>query len=114
MNNSYVFIIIFFCLFIVLMERRRKIEETVRAIQRRKKKRGAYNNMKELILEYIDKECIVYTVNGQHEGIIKRVADGGVIIEINGSSELLNLDYIVRVREYPKKKNGKKKAIVLD
>lgn len=28
--------------------------------------------------------------------------------------ELINLDFVTRIREYPRKKNGKKKSVVLD
>ena len=43
------------------------------------------------------------------------VCDGGLVIERkSGEKEIINLDFITRIREYPRKKNGKKKEIVLD
>ena len=42
------------------------------------------------------------------------MTDGGVLIDNNGSIEVLNMDFIVRIREYPKNKKGKDKSVVLD
>ena len=37
-----------------------------------------------------------------------------MVIERNsGETEIINLDFITRIREYPRKKNGKKKGIIL-
>ena len=35
-------------------------------------------------------------------------------LEKNGKIEALNLDFVIRIREYPRKKNGKKKTVILD
>ena len=50
----------------------------------------------------------------QYEGIIKEVTDGAVLVEKNGKLEAINLDFVIRIREYPRNKNGKKKSVVLD
>ncbi len=71
--------------------------------------------MKELAKRFIDKECIVYSYDGtQYIGIIKEVLDSSVLLEKDGKDEALNLDFIIRIREYPRKKNGNKKSVVLD
>jgi len=36
------------------------------------------------------------------------------LIEKSGTLEAVNFDFIVRIREYPKNKNGKKKSVILD
>ena len=63
-------------------------------------------------------ECIIYTIasyDGSIQGIIKEIDDGGMVIERNsGEREIINLDFVTRIREYPRKKNGKKKGVVLD
>lgn len=73
--------------------------------------------MKELAKQFIGKDCIVYTVTSNEaniQGIIKEIDDGGMLIEKNsGEKEIINLDFVTRIREYPRKKNGKKKSIVL-
>ena len=73
--------------------------------------------MKELTKQFIGKECIIYTItsnDGSVQGVIKEINDGGMIIERNsGGLEIVNLDFVTRIREYPRKKNGKKKGVVL-
>ncbi|MBE6593748.1 MAG: hypothetical protein E7642_07130 [Ruminococcaceae bacterium] len=72
--------------------------------------------MKELATKFIDKECVIYSFDGSHqyEGVIKEVTDGAILIEKDGRLEAINLDLVIRIREYPKNKNGKKKSVVLD
>ena len=71
--------------------------------------------MKELARGFIEKECLIYTLNSQVSGTVKSVSDGALlIIGSDGKEEAVNLDYIVRLREYPKNKKGKKKSVVLD
>lgn len=74
--------------------------------------------MKELAKQFIDEECIVYTISnndGSVHGIIREIGDTAVIIERDsGDREIVNLDFVTRIREYPKNKKGKKKTIVLD
>ena len=71
--------------------------------------------MKELAREFIGKECLIYSFNGnQLEGVVKDVRDGALLLEKGGTLEAINLDFVVRIREYPKNKKGKKKSVVLD
>ena len=72
--------------------------------------------MKELAKRFIDKECVISSFDGNHqyEGVIREVTDGAILVEKNGKVEALNLDFVIRIREYPRKKNGKKKSVVLD
>ena len=69
--------------------------------------------MKELAKRFIDKECVISSFDGNHqyEGVIKEVTDGAILLEKNGKIEALNLDFVIRIREYPRKKNGKKKSV---
>ena len=74
--------------------------------------------MKDLAKRFIGEECIIYTVasdSGSIQGVIKEVTDGGMIIDRkSGEREIINLDFVTRIRQYPRKKNGKKKDVVLD
>lgn len=47
-------------------------------------------------------------------GTIKEISANALIVEKNGVQEAVNLDFVVRIREYPKNKKGKKKSVVLD
>lgn len=72
--------------------------------------------MQELATRFIDKECVIYSFDSSHqyEGVIKEVTDGAILIEKDGKLEAINLDFVIRIREYPRNKNGKKKSVVLD
>ena len=72
--------------------------------------------MKELAKKFIDKECVISSFDGNHQyvGTIKEVTDGAILVEKDSKSEAINLDFVIRIREYPKKKNGKKKSVILD
>lgn len=70
--------------------------------------------MTEFAKKFIDKECIIYTFNSQIEGVIKEVSDTAIMLEKKGTLEAVNLDFVVRIREYPCNKKGKKKSVVID
>lgn len=78
-------------------------------------KRGK-KDMTELIEKYIGKECIIYTCNSssQISGTIISCKDSWLEIERNGETDIVNCEYITRIREYPRNKNGKKKSIIVD
>lgn len=73
--------------------------------------------MKELAKQFIGEECIVYTItsnDGSVQGIIKEISDSGLLIERkSGEQEIINLDFVTRIRQYPRKKNGKKKTLIV-
>lgn len=72
--------------------------------------------MKELAEMFIDKECIIYSFDGsrEFEGVIKQVTAGAILIERDGKTEAINLDFVIRIREHPKNKKEKKKSVVID
>ena len=72
--------------------------------------------MKELATRFIDKECVIYAFDSSHQymGVIKEVTDGAILVEKDGKLEAINLDFVIRIREYPTNKKGKKKAVILD
>ena len=72
--------------------------------------------MKELARKFIDKECLISSFDSSHqfEGVIKEVSDSAILLEKNGTLEAINLDFVIRIREYPVNKKGKKKSFVLD
>ena len=99
-------------LFILLQNHKSVIAK--KAIQKRRSE--DHTEMIELAKKFIDKECLIYAFDSSHQftGIIKEVTDGAILIENNGTLEAINLDFVIRIREYPKNKNGKKKSVVLD
>lgn len=72
--------------------------------------------MIELAKRFIGKECIIYAFDSNHqfEGVIKEVSDGAILIEKEQKLEAINLDFVIRIREYPRDKKGKKKSLILN
>lgn len=114
MNPSTYIPIIVLWIIIFIMLRNRKAVIARQIIKKRKMEDNT--EMKELAKRFIDKECIISSFDGNHqyEGIIKEVTNGAVLVEKDGKIEALNLDFVIRIREYPRNKKGKKKSVVLD
>ncbi len=114
MNPSTYIPIIILWIIIFIMFRNRKAAIAKKIIKRRKMEGNT--EMKELAKKFIDKECLIYAFDSSHqfEGIIKEVTDGAILVEKAGTVEAINLDFVIRIREFPKTKKGKKKSVVLD
>lgn len=109
--NTSVYIALFILLFIVIYSSKRNEKIILKQIKKKKNKEERAE-MTELAKRFIGKECVVSTFNSQVVGVIKEVTDGAVLIENNENPEIINIDYIVKIKEYPRNKNGKKKLIV--
>lgn len=76
--------------------------------------------MLEYIKTFIGKDCIIYTIINESglPGTLKSISEDGTAIllerESDHSLEIVNLDYVARIREYPLNKKGKKKSCILD
>ena len=117
MDSLYLILLALFLLVIIprIMQRRRLA--AIRHILNRKMRNKENIEMKELAKRFIGEECIIYTItsnDGSVQGVIKEIDDGGMVIEKTGELEIINLDFVTRIREYPRKKNGRKKGVVLD
>ena len=114
MQISYYIPILMLLFIVFLLQRRRKAVIAQKAIKRRKTEDKT--KMLELAKRFIGKECLVYAFDGGHQfdGVIKEVTDGAILLEKDGKEEAINLDFVIRIREYPRNKNGKKKSVVLD
>ncbi|RHO50015.1 hypothetical protein DW115_02890 [Clostridium sp. AM09-51] len=105
-------LIIFIAIILLLFIRKQKENYTIVNLKRKK---GDKEKMLELAKNFIDKECIIYTFNNSLiQGTIKEISKNALLLETGNTVEAVNLDFVVRIREYPRKKNGKKKSVVLD
>lgn len=52
---------------------------------------------------------MIYSFNDNHqfEGIIKEATDGAILIEKDEKIEAINLDFVIRIREYSLNKKEK-------
>lgn len=112
--STYIPIIILWIIIFYVLFRNRRAVVARQIIQRRKMEGNT--EMKELAKRFIDKECLIssFDSNHQFEGVIKEVSDSAILVEKNGTIEAINLDFVIRIREFPKNKKGKKKSVVLD
>ena len=110
--SSYIPIIILFIVLFVLQNNQKAVIAR-KVIEKRKTEDKT--EMIELAKRFIGKECLIYSFsNQQFCGVITEISDSAILIEKNGQSEAVNLEFIVRIREYPRNKKGKKKSVVVD
>lgn len=78
-------------------------------------------NIKETLQKFVieGESYLIYTTFGASlsgnvlEAVITEVGDGWIsITETDGSQSIVNMENVIRVRKYPKKKNGKKKVLI--
>ena len=112
--STYIPIIILWIIIFYVIFRNRRAVVARQIIKKRKLEGNA--EMKELAKRFINKECLIssFDSNHQFEGVIKEVSDSAILVEKNGTVEAINLDFVIRIREFPKNKKGKKKSVVLD
>ena len=79
---------------------------------RLKKLKGEPAEMLELAKRFIDKDCIIsFYDNTQICGVIKEITDNGMLIEEKGELIAVNLEFVAKIKEFPKNKNGKRKSV---
>lgn len=112
--NPAIYVVIFFMILLVLFEQISNNNAYFKQIIKSKHRKD-HAKMLELARKFINKQCMIYTLNSQFssgiEGTIKEVTDGAILIQTKKSVEAVNLDFIVRIVELPLKKNGKQKTI---
>ncbi len=70
--------------------------------------------MNDIFQKYIGKDCIIYISNGTSsviEAKVSSVTDNWLSVQTKDGEEAINIDYIVRIKEHPLTKSGKKKTI---
>lgn len=111
MESSY---IVLFIVFLLLMYESRRKKLVVKKMISKKSKNKETTEMTELAKRFIGHECVVYTFSSQLTGTIEEVNGNAIILNNGKELEAVNLDYVVRIRDYPKNKKGKKVSIITD
>lgn len=70
--------------------------------------------MVELAKRFLEKECVIDTIEHQVIGVIEEVSEGAILLKTESGMQMLNLDFVERIREFPRNKKGKKKSVILD
>lgn len=99
-------------LFLILYLQRRETDQTIAA--RAKRQKGDVE-MQTLAQRFIGKDVLLSTVgSGSCDGVLREVVDNAVVLEKNGEQTVVNLDYVIRMREYPRNKKGKRKSVIAE
>ena len=78
----------------------------------KKRKPEEKREMVEFAKRFIDKDCVIRTFNSScFTGVLKEVSEHAILIENDNNSEIINLEYVINIKEPPTNQNGKKKAI---
>lgn len=114
--EDYTWLICFLPLLIILWEQHKKKrqEQQRRVLKRIRQRRKGQVQMNEALKQYIGKECYITTLNASMIGVIDAVEDNWLSLRAdkeNAAPELIQLDYIIHIRQRPLGKNGKKKSI---
>lgn len=117
--NGGLYSVYFLFIIIIILAMSAKRRRTAAAVHMKlKRKKGGKIQMTELVKKFIGKEVIIYTMNSSSEqisGTIGEISGDWITVEnMNGGQEIINLEYVTRIREYPRNKNGKKKSIITD
>lgn len=108
MNGAYIGLIV--VLIWMFCERSKRKRMTVKRIVQ-KNSLEERRKMTELAKRFLGKECLIYTFNDNAvTGVLKEVTDGAILVERKGSIEAVNIDFVIRIKEYPRSKTGKKKV----
>ena len=63
--------------------------------------------MTEAVKKLIGRECSFYLLSGEVTGIVREVEGRSVVVETRRETQVVNLDFVMRVREIPEKKRKK-------
>ncbi len=99
--STYLPIFLLWFLIFSNQNRRRKIM-LIQQILKLTRKEDA--KMFELAKKFIGKGCTIYSMDNQFKGTIVEVTDNAILVENNGSMELINLNFVVRIKENKSKK----------
>lgn len=115
MDSWYIYYMLLLVLFIswYLPWKRRKRYAAKKVIinsKMKKEKRSDTKIMRELAERFIGKDVYINLLDGKADGVIKDVTDSGIVLENKDGIQIVNLDYVIKLREYPYKK-GKRATI---
>ena len=100
---------------LALLRKRRRKPAAIRHVKYRKnseQRRKDIAIMKELLSRFMEKDVYIKLLDGHADGVVKEVSDNGVVLENKDGLQIVNLEYVLKVREYPYK-NGKR-VLILD
>lgn len=104
METAYIPIYMMWLIIFLTMSTRKRNNRTIIANKIINRSETENYKMFELAKRFIEKECIIYTFDGnRYTGVIKEVNEGAILIEKKGNTEAINLNFVVRIKEIRKK-----------
>ena len=103
--SSTSFLPIFLLLLCMNISRQNRRAVAQRMLARKKrviinKRTETRKKMFEAAKKFIGKKCVIYTFNSDYiTGVVKEVTEGAVIVDRKGKEEVVNLDFIVRIKD---------------
>ena len=103
-NSTWIVLwLLFLCAFLLLKNRKQNW-----AVQYVKmKKRGEGIDMTEAVKKLIGRECCFYLLSGEVAGLVREVEGRSAVVETKTDTQVVNLDFVMRIREIPEKKRRK-------
>ena len=105
----FVLLVAVFLLYIPQKKRRRYVADR-HIVKNRIINQKRRSIMKELVQRFIGKDVYIKLLEGNADGVLKEVTDNGIVLENKNGLQIVNPDYIIKIREYPHK-NGKRSVI---
>ena len=103
-NNTWIVLgLLLLCVLLVLQQRKRNW--AAQYLKLRGRKEGLV--MTEAVKKLIGRECYFYLLSGEVTGIVREVEGRSVVVETRRETQVVNLDFVMRVREIPEKKRKK-------
>ena len=110
---SIVYYLPVFMLFLLYFVGEQKKKKKLRKIMKNRNSEEQ-TEMVELAKRFLEKECVIDTIEHQVIGVIEEVSEGAILLKTESGMQMLNLDFVERIREFPRNKKGKKKSVILD
>ena len=115
MDNTWFIYYLFLMLIILYLQGEGGIRDAAKRIMKKGKinnsQRSAGKIMRELAERFIGKDVYINLLDGRADGVIKEVTGNGIVLENKNGVQVVNLDYVVKLREYPNNKKGKRSTI---
>ena len=110
-----IWIFLVLMLFLIFWTQKQELN-TILCLRIMRRKRGnEKGSLTAMFEQYVGKEGQIYTMNSQQRsGTILSIENGWITLQSASGTEVVNLDFVLRIREFPRNKRGKKKAVVLD
>ena len=115
MNSSW-YICCFLPLSILLISQWYSQQQLVHHIQKKRNKKET-QRMLDLAKHFINEDCLIYFIGGTTiSGVIKEISESGnaILIEKGQDKDVVNLEFVTRIRKFPLDKKGKRKSLILD